>query len=203
MLKMINIYGWFDAISLYEHSIAKNIQSTFRVGLQIPSKFNHFRWWIILQIPLNPGKLDSIPARTSPSKTNICCLIHQCSPYLLLESPVLKPIEPPTGQAIFVKWLLPRCLSVSPSAAIAGFRASARWSWRTLGLVVLVGTKMKKHIYTNTKQHVKRKACNYVNMNTYLEPQPVHTSPKSPIIPWSSHVSCLNSKHPIKNPAFS
>ena len=109
----------------------------------------------------------------------------------------------PTGQAIFVKWLLPRCLSVSPSAAIAGFRASARWSWRTLGLVVLVGTKMKKHIYTNTKQHVKRKACNYVNMNTYLEPQPVHTSPKSPIIPWSSHVSCLNSKHPIKNPAFS
>jgi hypothetical protein len=44
MLKMINIYiyGWFDAISLYEHSIAKNIQSTFCVGLQIPSKFNHF-----------------------------------------------------------------------------------------------------------------------------------------------------------------
>lgn len=146
MLNMINIYIYMDGLMLYHYmNIASpRISNQLSVlAFKFHPKLTIFRWWIILQIPLNPGNLDSIPARTSPSKTNICCLVHQCSPYLLVESPVLKPIEPQLVKQYHQMATSPRCLSVSPSAAIAGFRASARWSWRSLGLVVLVGKNEK------------------------------------------------------------
>ena len=135
----------------------------FYVGprLRIPSKFHLFFAgddptiaWIIPQIRIfQPSHSDSIPTNISSSKkqhilpSSWCHLLRT----ITYVEPQGNPIDGQATASYTTNGTSPRCWSASPSAAIAGFRASRRWSWRNLGGVV-----GKIYIYSK-KNHVKWK----------------------------------------------
>ena len=116
-----------------------------------------FRRWTILQIPLNTRNLDSIPARTSPSKTKICCLVHQCSPYLLVESPVLKPIEPQLVKQ-YHEMATSKVLVCFPKRCNRRISCFSTLVLANSGSCGLSGKKWNKHIYTKTLTACKKES---------------------------------------------